>query len=68
MLELTQITNDPAFARYCDVLAGFRLFVDLERLGKAQRQVRCNTFISTHTIGDGGGQVVPISPRASCIT
>ncbi|WP_298923624.1 aldolase/citrate lyase family protein [uncultured Ramlibacter sp.] len=52
MLELIQITNDPAFARRCDVLDGMRLWVDLERLGKAERQAGRNTFISTHGIED----------------
>ncbi|MBA3771751.1 MAG: aldolase [Ramlibacter sp.] len=52
MLELIQITNDPAFARRCDALAGFRLFVDLERLGKAERQAGRNTFISAHGLED----------------
>ena len=45
MLELLQITNDPAFASRCDALDGMRLFVDLERLGKAERQAGRNTFI-----------------------
>ena len=54
MLELIQITNDPAFARRCDAIGGFRLFVDLERLGKAQRQAGRNTFISTHEVADVG--------------
>ena len=54
MLELIQITNDPAFARRCDALDGMRLFVDLERLGKAERQAGRNTFISSHTIDDVG--------------
>lgn len=54
MLELIQITNDPAFARRCDALDGFRLFVDLERLGKAERQAGRNTFISAHGIDDVG--------------
>lgn len=52
MIELIQITNDPAFARRCDALAGIRLFVDLERLGKAERQAGRNTFISAHQVGD----------------
>lgn len=52
MLELIQITNDPAFARRCDALDGFRLMVDLERLGKAERQAGRNTFISVHEIDD----------------
>jgi hypothetical protein len=54
MLELIQITNDPAFAQRCDALGGFRLFVDLERLGKAQRQAGRNTFISAHALDDVG--------------
>jgi hypothetical protein len=52
MLELIQITNDPAFARRCDALDGFRVFVDLERIGKPERQAGRNTFISTHDIAD----------------
>jgi hypothetical protein len=54
MLELIQITNDPAFARRCDALAGLRLFVDLERHGKAERQAGRNTFISAHQPDDVG--------------
>lgn len=52
MIDLIQITNDPAFARRCDALEGMRLFVDLERQGKAARQAGRNTFISTHQIED----------------
>jgi hypothetical protein len=52
MIELIQITNDPAFARRCDALDGFRLFVDLERMGKAERQAGRNTFISAHALDD----------------
>ena len=54
MLDLLQITHDPAFARRCDALDGLRLFVDLERLGKAERQAGRNTFISAHQIDDVG--------------
>jgi hypothetical protein len=54
MLELIQITNDPVFARRCDALDGLRLFVDLERLGKVERQAGRNTFISAHDIDDVG--------------
>lgn len=54
MLELIQITNDPAFAQRCDALGGFRVFVDLERLGKAERQAGRNTFISMHQLQDIG--------------
>lgn len=54
MLELIQITNDTELARRCDALDGMRLWVDLERLGKAERQAGRNTFISTHTLDDVG--------------
>jgi hypothetical protein len=54
MMELIQITNDPAFAARCDALGGFRIMVDLERLGKAERQAGRNTFISTHQVEDIG--------------
>lgn len=54
MLELIQITNDPAFAQRCDALGGLRLFVDLERMGKAERQAGRNTFISVHQLADVG--------------
>lgn len=52
MIELIQITNDPQFAARCDALPGMRLWVDLEREGKAQRQAGRNTFISTHELAD----------------
>jgi hypothetical protein len=54
MLDLIQITNDPAFARRCDAVEGIRLMVDLERLGKAERQAGRDTFISTHQVSDVG--------------
>ncbi len=54
LLELIQITDDPAFALRCDALGGFRLFVDLERMGKAERQAGRNTFISSHQLRDVG--------------
>ena len=54
MIDLLTITNSPALASACDVLPGMRLFVALERNGKAERQAGRNTFISTHQIGDVG--------------
>ena len=54
MIDLLQITNDPALARRCDGLPGMRLFVDLEVNGKAERQAGRNTFISTHRLEDVG--------------
>lgn len=52
MIELLQITNDPVFARRCDMLDGVRVFVDLETLGKAERQAGRDTFISVHQLDD----------------
>ena len=52
MLDFLQITNDPEFAQRCDALPGMRLFVDLEKNGKAERQKGLDTFISTHHSGD----------------
>lgn len=52
MLELIQITNDIALARRCDALPGLRLMVDLERLGKAERQAGRGSFISAHEPAD----------------
>ncbi len=54
MLDLLQFTNDPLLARRCDALEGLRPVVDLERLGKAERQAGRNTFISAHTLEDVG--------------
>lgn len=54
MIDLIQITNDPDMARRCDALDGMRLWVDLERTGKAERQAGRNTFISSHTLDDVG--------------
>jgi len=54
MLDLLKITIDPNFVRRCDALEGMRLFVDLERMGKAERQAGRNTHISSHQIDDIG--------------
>ena len=54
MIDLLTISNSPALAAACDALPGMRLFVDLERNGKAERQAGRNTFISTHQINDVG--------------
>ncbi len=52
MIDLLQVTNDPALARQCDAIDGMRIFLDLESMGKAERQAGRNTFISTHCIDD----------------
>ncbi len=54
MLELLLITNDPALAAQCDTMDGMRIFVDLERNGKQERQAGRNTFISVHQMADIG--------------
>jgi HpcH/HpaI aldolase/citrate lyase family len=52
MLDLLQITNDPVLAAQCDAMDGMRIFVDLERNGKQERQAGRNTFISAHQMAD----------------
>ncbi len=54
MIDLLSITNSPELAAQCDAMPGMRLFVDLERNGKAERQAGRNTFISTHQLADVG--------------
>ena len=52
MIDLLTITNLPELAVRCDQMPGMRLFVDLERNGKAARQKGHDTFISTHHLND----------------
>ena len=52
MIDLLTITNDPELAARCDQLEGMRVFVDLERDGKAERQKGLDTFITTHHLND----------------
>ena len=54
MIDLLTITNLPDLAARCDQMPGMRLFVDLERNGKAARQKGHDTFISTHHVNDVG--------------
>ncbi len=54
MIDLLTITNQPELAARCDQIAGMRVFVDLERDGKAERQKGHDTFISTHHVEDVG--------------
>ena len=54
MIDLLTITNLPDLAARCDPMPGMRLFVDLERNGKAERQKGFNTFISSHQMDDVG--------------
>jgi citrate lyase beta subunit len=54
MIDLLAITNLPELAARCDQLPCMRVFVDLERNGKAARQKGHDTFISTHHLDDVG--------------
>ena len=54
MIDLLAITNSSATAQRLDAIPGVRVFVDLERNGKAQRQAGRKTFISTHAADDIG--------------
>ena len=52
MLKLMYITNDPAIAEIAQSCGVDRIFVDLETVGKAQRQGGMNTVQSQHTLSD----------------
>ena len=54
MLDLLTITNLPELAARYDQIPGIRVFLDLERNGKAERQKGFDTFISTHHVNDIG--------------
>lgn len=54
MIDLLIITNNTELAMRCDQIEGMRVFVDLERNGKAERQKCLDSFISTHQIDDVG--------------
>jgi hypothetical protein len=49
---LTLWTDDPETARRADAAGIDRIGVDLDRLGKAQRQAGLATWISPHTVAD----------------
>jgi len=51
-IKLMYITNDKAIARLAESVGIERIFVDLEYLGKAERQKNFNSFISNHKIED----------------
>lgn len=52
MLCLMYITNNERIAQICDRAGVDRVFVDLEKLGKAQRQMNWNSVQSDHSIED----------------
>ena len=52
MLNLMYITNNPSLAQYAVQAGVNRIFVDLEILGKYERQGHKDTLISKHSIED----------------
>ena len=52
MLELMFITNDPQIAKNAVKAGVNRIFVDIERNGKVERQKNKDTYISNHTLED----------------
>ena len=51
-MELMVIENDPEKALVYDSCGVDRIFIDLEILGKVERQGHLNTVISRHSLGD----------------
>ncbi|SFF96211.1 aldolase/citrate lyase family protein [Neptunomonas qingdaonensis] len=52
MIKFILITNDLDLAVFAEACGVERIFVDLERLGKKERQGHLDTLISQHSIGD----------------
>ena len=52
MIKFILITNDPDLAVFAESCGVKRIFVDLERLGKKERQGHLDTLISQHSIDD----------------
>jgi len=55
MLELISITPDPEFARRLWALPGHTVMVDLEVIGKPERQAARDTVINVHSMADVEG-------------
>lgn len=51
-LQMMYITNNPKIARIAEKYSVNRIWVDLEQIGKKERQGGMNTVQSTHTIED----------------
>lgn len=52
MIRLMMIVNQPEIARYVAERGVDRIFVDLESLGKLERQGHLDTWVSAHTFDD----------------
>ena len=66
MLNLMYITNDPRVAAIADRAGVDRIFLDLETVGKAQRQGGMDTVQSHHTPADVGA-VRPVLNKAELL-
>jgi hypothetical protein len=66
MLNLMLITGDPEVARYAFDSGIGTIFVDLERLGKAERQGGRDTVMNSHTLADAAA-VRAAAPRAQLL-
>jgi hypothetical protein len=51
-MELAYITNDATLARLAEEAGVDRIFIDLESLGKAERQSGRDLFLSSHRLSD----------------
>ncbi len=52
MMNYMLITNDPSLAAHADECGVNRIFVDLEIIGKQERQGHLDTLISSHQVDD----------------
>lgn len=52
MIKFMLITNDPALAHHVESCGVDRVFVDLEQLGKQERQGHLDALISSHSMAD----------------
>ena len=65
-LKLMFITNDPQTARIAQAAGVDRIFVDMEALGKAERQGGMDTVQSHHTAADAA-RLRPLLDRAELL-
>lgn len=52
MIKLMFITNNPDLAEYAECCGVARIFIDLEVMGKSERQGHLDTLISQHSLAD----------------
>lgn len=65
-IKLMYITNNPSMAVVADKCGVDRIFIDLETVGKAQRQANRNTVISCHSLYDID-RIKPLLQKAKVI-